>query len=50
LEYIGRLYLEKKKTHQAWWLTPVISTRQEAEIWRLKVGGKPRQKVSKTPS
>jgi hypothetical protein len=40
----------KKPYHQVQWLTPVITTIQEAEMRRIDVRGQPGEKVSETPS
>jgi hypothetical protein len=38
----------KKKKGQAWWLTPIISITQEAEIRRIPVRGYPQQDLIST--
>jgi hypothetical protein len=39
-----------KLSRWVWWLTTVIPATWEVEIWRIKVGGQPRQKISYTLS
>jgi hypothetical protein len=36
------------KSSHTWWLTPVILATEEAEVRRIAVQGRPRQKFSKT--
>jgi hypothetical protein len=45
-----KIFIEKYKISQAWWLGPVILATQEVKLWRIAIQGQSRQKVVKTTS